>query len=147
MQRASVGLGILIGAVVVGGIVGAGTAIDSLQGVGTPNTTVERINSTHAAITWTTEKPTHGYLKTSAARQCGPAWGQRKTVNKINDSSLTRTHLIVAPIYDLNKSQVNLTNIPGNGSLKSYQVAAVTVGETEEVGTSIVKRNLSQTCQ
>lgn len=147
MQRMSVALGVIIGVVVVGGIVGAGTAIDSLQGIGTPNVTVERINSTHAAITWTTEKPTHGYLKASVARQCGPAWGERKAVNKINDSSLSRTHLIVAPIYNVNKSQINLTNVPGNGPLRWYQVSAVTVGDGEEVGTPIVKRNLSQACR
>lgn len=126
---------------------GALTTVDKLNGVGNPNTTVERINNTHAAVTWTTEKPTHGVLKMSVSRQCGSAWGQRETFNKINDSSVTRTHLIIAPIYDLNKSQVNLTSVPGNGSLKSYQVATVTVGDMERVGTDIVKRNLSQSCQ
>lgn len=148
MERISILLGIIIGVIVVsGGIIGAEAVTDELRGVGTPNVTVERINSTHAAITWTTKNPTHGYLKTSVARQCGPAWGKRKTINKINDSSFSRTHLIVASIYNLDKSEVNMGRIPGNGSLKWYQVEAVTATDTERVPTAIVKRNLSQACR
>lgn len=148
MKKTTVMAGIVLG-VVLGVVVAAGASatIDSVQGIDTPDVTVERINSTHAAVTWTTEKPTHGYLTISVSRQCGPAWGQRTQINKINDSSLTRTHLITAPIYELHTTNVNLAAVPGNGPLKWYHVEAVTAGEGERVGTPIVSRNLSQTCQ
>jgi membrane-bound metal-dependent hydrolase YbcI (DUF457 family) len=137
-------IGIVVAMVVV---VGASMTIDAIQGVGTPDVTVERINSTHAAVTWTTEKPTYGILTISVARQCGPAWGRRERINKINDSSLSRTHLIVESIYDLNESQVNLASVPGNGPLRWYQVSAISVGNRERPYTTIVQRNLSQACQ
>lgn len=110
---------LVLGGVVVGVLVttGATALLNELLGISTFDVTVERLNSTHAAISWTTEQPTHGYIKTYVSHQCGPAWGNRTTVNIINDSSLTRTHLIVAPIYDVNAS-VNLTDIPGKGPLK-----------------------------
>lgn len=140
--------GVFIGIVIAMAIVvGATATIDAVQGIDTPDVTVERINSTHAAVTWTTEKPTYGVLKTAVARQCGPAWGKREIINKINDSSLSRTHLIVASIYDLDKSQVNLASVPGNGPLRWYQVSAISVGDRERPYTPIVQRNLTQACQ
>jgi hypothetical protein len=131
----------------LGVVVTTGTTaiLNSLLGIGTFDVTVERINSTHAAISWTTEQPTHGYIKTYVSHQCGPAWGNRTTVNIINDSSVTRTHLIVAPIYDVNAS-VNLTDVPGNGPVKWYRVEAVSAGDVERIGMSLVNRNLSQAC-
>lgn len=139
-------VGIVVG-VVAGAVGAAGTAalIDTVSGISSPDVTFERVNDTHAAVTWTTEKPTRGYLITSVSHQCGPAWGNRTTVNRINDSSVTRTHLVIAPIYDL-QSQANRTNVSGETSLKWYQVTAMAVGDSETIGTSVVSRNLSGSC-
>jgi membrane-bound metal-dependent hydrolase YbcI (DUF457 family) len=137
-------IGIVLGAIVVTGVP---VTINAVQGVGTPDVTVERINSTHAAVTWTTEEPTHGYLTIAVSRQCGPAWGERTRIKTIKDSSLSRTHLIIAPMYGPNSSQVDLMTVSGNGPLKWYQVSAVTVGDSERVPTPIVSRNLSRTCR
>lgn len=145
--KTSIALGIVIG-IVVGVVAAAGavSTINAVQGIDSPDVTVERINDTHAAVTWTTEKPTRGYLKTSVSSQCGPAWESRTPVAKISDPSMTETHLVTAPIYNLNESQLNLPNVLGNESVKWYRVEAVAVGETETVGTSVVSRNLSRTC-
>lgn len=147
MQKISLVLGVVIG-IVVGmlAIIGVTSILNELLGISTFDVTIERINSTHAAVSWTTEQPTHGYIKTYVSHQCGPAFGKRVTINIINDSSFTRTHLIVAPIYDM-KANINVTDIPGTGSLKSYRVEAVSAGEIEKVGVSILHRNLSQMCQ
>jgi hypothetical protein len=126
------------------GIVGASVTVDKLQGPGTPDVSVERINATHAAVAWTTEKPTNGHLTIYVSRECGRGWGT--SIMSINDSSFTPTHLVVAPIYDLNKSQVNLSNVPGNGSLKQYQVDVSVFRDSSGAGKTILKRNLTQAC-
>lgn len=135
-------IGMVAGAV---GAVGTAATINTMMGLSSPDVTVERVNDTHAAVTWTTEKPARGYLETSVSPHCGPAWGNSTTVNRINDSSVTRTHLVIAPIYDL-QSQANLTNASGDRSPKWYQVIAVSARDSELVGTSVVSRNLSESC-
>ncbi|WP_185715515.1 hypothetical protein [Halocatena pleomorpha] len=145
--KTSVAVGVVIGVVVgAAGIAGTAATIDMVSGIGSPDVTVERVNDTHAAVTWTTEKPTRGHLTTSVSHQCGPAWGNLTTVNRINDSSVTRSHLVIAPIYDL-QSQANLTNVSGETSPKWYQVTAIAVRDSEMVGTSVVSQNLSETCR
>ena len=145
--KVSITLGIVIGIIMgVAAAAGAASTINAVSGIGSPDVTVERINETHAAVSWTTDKPTSGYLKTEVSHQCGPAWGNRISTKRFNDTSVTRTHLVVAPIYDL-QSQVNQTTIGGETPLKWYQVKAVSVGEEEVVGTTVVSRNLSQTCR
>jgi hypothetical protein len=144
MQRTSIVVGVVIGVVVVVGIVGTSSAVDKLNGPGTPEVSVERINDTHAAVAWTTKKPTQGHLRMYVSRECGPGWG--KSITSINDSSFTRTHLVVAPIYDLNKSQVNLSRVPGNGSLKQYQVEVSVFRDSSGASKTILKRNLTQAC-
>lgn len=140
-------LGVVVG--MVAGIVlaaGAASTINAVSGIGSPDVTVESVNDTHAAVTWTTEKPTSGYLRISIADQCGPVWVNSTQVNRINDSSVTRTHLVTAPIYDL-QSQMNQTNILSEEIVKWYQVEAVAVRNGEVVGTPVMNRNLSQACQ
>lgn len=100
--KVSLAVGIVIG-VIVGVVAAAGAAstINAVSGIGSPEVTVERINETHAAVTWTTDKPTSGYLRTDVSHHCGPAWGRRIPAKRFNDSSVTRTHIVIAPIYDL----------------------------------------------
>jgi hypothetical protein len=145
MDRTSVILGVIIGLLVVVVPMGASTAFDRLIAPGTPEVTVERINSTHAAVAWTTERPTQGYLRTRVSRECGRGWG--KTIKTINDSSFTRTHLVIASIYDLNTSQVALASVPGNGSLAQYSVVVFVMRDASGAGKVIMTRNLSQTCR
>lgn len=136
--------GAIIGIAVVVGPMGALATVDKLNGVDTPDVTVERINNTHAAVTWLTEKPTHAYVTTSVSRQCGPGG---TTIDTINVSSLKRTHHIISPIHDSNKSQVNQTDIPGNRSPKYHEVGMLVMRNRSGATTSIMKRNLSQSCQ
>jgi hypothetical protein len=145
--KPSIAVGIVIG-IVVGMVVAAGAAatIDAVLGIGSPDVTVERINDTHAAVTWTTEQPTRGYLEISVSSQCGPAWGSRTTIGTISDPSVAETHLVTAPIYNLSESQLNPPNVPDNGSVGWYRVEAVAVGESEIVTAPVVSRNLSRTC-
>lgn len=140
-----IAVGILIAVTVV--IAGAGTltAMETLQGTAPPDVTTERINDTHAAVSWTTDEPTRGYIRVVASTNCDSAWGT--VVTEINDSSVTRTHLIVAPVYDLHASQGPLSTTGNDGSYKWYAVKAVTGGETEEVGTTITRRSLSPACR
>jgi hypothetical protein len=147
MQRTSILLGILIGVGAVVGVVGASSVVDSLQGPEITDVTVDRLNDTHAAVAWSTEQPTRGYVDTLVSQHCPPGWGTG--VNTINDSSFTRTHLVIAPIYELNTSQVNLSKVRGNGSLKQYEVQVSVWNEEETTADyrTIVKRNLSQACQ
>jgi hypothetical protein len=70
MEKPSLVAGILLGVVVVVGFIGASTAYDKLVGPGNLDVTVERINATHAAVSWTTDKPTYGYLRASVSYQC-----------------------------------------------------------------------------
>lgn len=144
MERKSIIIGLIIGVVVVVAPMGAVASIDKLAGVGTPEVTTERINDTHAAITWSTEKPAHAYVTTSVSRQCGPGG---TTINSINVSSIDRTHLIIAPIYDLNRARVNQSRVPGNGSLKWYEVNVLVMRNGSGASETIIKRNLSQACQ
>jgi hypothetical protein len=139
---------VLLGIVVVVGFLGASTAYDKLVGPGNLDVTVERINATHAAVSWTTDEPTYGYLRASVSYQCGTG-GERIITNKINDSSFSRMHLVVAPIYTLNESRGNLAKGPGNESLKWYKVAVWGLGEERSDGYRKVIHNqtLSQTCQ
>ncbi|MFC6960774.1 hypothetical protein ACFQJ8_01570 [Halocatena marina] len=116
--------------------------------------TVERINSTHAAVSWTTKEPAHGHLDTYVQFRCNDSW---YGVDHINDSSLSRTHLVVAPIYELNSSQVNQTiaNASENDSIKQYEgespsryeVVASAYLDGSGAYKTIVERNLSQACQ
>ncbi|MFH5802136.1 DUF4184 family protein [Haladaptatus sp. CMAA 1911] len=144
--KVSVTVGIVIG-VTVGVVAAAGavSTINAVSGIRSPEVTVERINESHAAVSWTTDKPTTGHLRIDVSHHCGPAWGQRIPAKRFNDSSVGKTHLVIAPIYDL-PSDVNRT-IGAGKPVKWYQVEAVSVGEREVVGTTVINRNLSQTCQ
>lgn len=153
MERKSVVVGILIAGLVVAGFAGATTAIDRLNGPGSLEVGVERINDTHAAVSWTTEKPANGILTTYVQFRCSGSW---TAVNSINDSSFSRSHLVVAPIYDLNKSQVKATlaDIPENVAKKyrgvppkQYKVTAEVYEDGSGASKEIIQRNLSQTCQ
>lgn len=147
MNKLNFVLGILLGIVVVIGGIGASSAVDTLLGPTITDVTVERLNDTHAAIAWTTENPTHGYVDTYVSQHCGSGWWDG--VNSINDSEFTRTHLVVAPIYGLNTSQVNQSRVRGNGSLKKYQVEVSAWDKKESTADyrTIVERNISQACQ
>jgi membrane-bound metal-dependent hydrolase YbcI (DUF457 family) len=147
-QRSAIG-GVLLVGIGIGVLVTVGVpaTIHAFQGIGAAEVTVERLNSTHAVVTWTTEEPTYGLLKTSVSRHCEPTWGNKTPIKRLNDSSFSRTHLIIAPIYDLNESYVARTNVSETGPIKWYQVAAVMVGDNEHISVPIVSRNLSQACR
>lgn len=146
MQRTDLLLGVLLGVALVGVAIGAASAIDKLQGPEITDVTVERLNDTHAAVAWTTENPTYGRVHTLVSRHCPPGWGSG--VNTVEDSAFKRAHVVVAPIYDVNKSRMNLSNVRGHGALKQYEVkvAAWDREETTADFQTIVKRNLSQAC-
>lgn len=153
MQRKSLIVGIIVGVVVVAGLIGASEAYGTLSGPSTLEVTTERINTTHAAIGWTGGKPTNGHVKTSVQYRCNGSW---MTINTINDSSFSREHLVVAPIYELNKSQMKATlaNIPENVAKKyrgvppkRYKVIVDVVRDGSEARKTIHKRTLGQVCQ
>lgn len=154
MNRKSFVAGIVIGAIVVLGGVGASAAYERLVAPGTPEVTVERINDTHAAIAWSTETPTYGILRTSIQAQCNGLW---LTINAINDSSLSRIHHVIAPIYELNTSRIQptLAKFPENSSLHTYQwespvrykVSADVYRDGSGAGKTIHNRTLNQSCQ
>lgn len=144
MEIRSLIVGIVIAGVVVAGAVGATSVWDSLQGPVITDVSVERLNDTHAAVAWATEKPTYGYISTDVHRHCGSGWG----INMINDSSFTQTHLVIAPIYELNRSRVNQSSVPGNKSLWMYHVTVSAWREPRPEGASagikrILTRNIS----
>jgi hypothetical protein len=154
MKRKSLVVGIVIGIVVVVGGIGAATAFDRLVAPGTPEVTVERINDTHAAVIWTTDVPTHGHLSTSIQAQCDGSW---LTINSINDSSLSRTHHVIAPIYELNRSRIQptLARFSENSSLHKYswespvryEVSVSVYRDGSGAGKTIYSRTLNQSCQ
>lgn len=149
MEIKSVIVGIAIAGIVVAGFVGVTTAIDKLNGIDTSDVTVERINETHAVVSWTTEeKPTRGSIRIAASREvngkCGRAWGE--TFKIFKDSSKSRTHLMIVPLYDIDLPHSNYTAVPGNGSLKWYEVRAVSMSDGETVFNDFQRHNLSQAC-
>ena len=154
MEKRSVVLGVLITILVGAGLAGAATAVDKLVGPDTPEVHVERINDTHAAVSWTTDRPTHGTLSTLTQHQCNGSW---IGINTVNDSSVSRSHLVIAPIYDLNRSRMNQTQaiLPKNSYTrqymeappKRYQVTVGVDGDGSGASKEILTRNLSQTCQ
>jgi hypothetical protein len=155
MDRKSVVVGLLIAGLAVTGFTGATTAIDTLNGPDTLAVDVERINETHAAVSWATEKPTHGTLTTFTQHRCNGSWVGVKT---INDSSFSRTHLVIAPIYALNTSQIQQTRqnvFATNNPLTEYMKhppvrykVSVHVHRNSGSGATkeILQRPLTQTC-
>ena len=144
MDKRSLIAGVVLTGVVVAGVVGASSVVDSLQGPEITDVTVERLNSTHAAVAWATKKPTYGYISTYVHRHCGPGYA----INTINDSTFTRTHLVIAPIYNLDRSRVNQSSVPGNKSLWKYEMSVSAWGEPRPEGASagieyILTRNIS----
>ena len=119
MQRGRVVLGLLVAVGLIAGVAGVSHAIDALQGPEITDTTVKRINDTHAAIAWETDEPTYGYLETHHTTGCAQ-WGEK--VNTINDSAFSREHLVIAPIYGLNRSAANRPDGVTNRSLEQYTV-------------------------
>lgn len=153
MQRTSVVVGIILGVVVVVGLIGASAAYDKLSGPSMLDVTVERINSTHAAVAWTTAEPTHGYITTSVQYRCNASW---LGINTVNDSSFTRTHLLVVPIYELNRSQMNetLATIPEDVaeqyqgmSPRRYEVTVVALRDGSGARKTIHSQTLGQACR
>lgn len=154
MDRRSVLVGMVIAGVVIAGIAGVGTAIDKLNGPGTPEVTVERINDTHAAVSWTTETPANGTLYTFIQPRCNESW---LSVARVNGSTLSRTHLVVAPIYTLNRSDVNQTfaNLSNDSSFTQYRgtqpvrykVNAEVWKDGSVAGKTIYTKNITDNCQ
>ena len=153
MEMRSVVVGIVVAVVVGAGLTGAVTAFDKLVGPDPPEVNVERINESYAAVSWTTDRPTQGTLSTFTQHRCDGSW---VGVNTINDSSRSRTHLVVAPIYELNRSHVNRTraSLPNDSYSKQYMQATpkryeVTVavnGDGSAASKTVLERNLSRTC-
>jgi hypothetical protein len=153
MEKRSIILGMIIAVVVVAGLTGASTAIDKLNGPDTLEVAVERINDTHAAVSWTTEKPANGTLYTYTQHRCNGSW---IAVNSVDDT-FSRSHLVVAPIYELNRSRINQTrmNLSEENPLKQYmrrpptrwKVGVSVQKDGSGAGKEIIQRNLSQTCQ
>lgn len=158
MKRSRVIVGLVLVILVVGGLTGAALAFDDLSRLATQHrteVTVERINETHAAVAWTTEFPTYGYLNTSIQARCGGAWLQIKS---INDSSHSRRHRVVAPIYDLNRSRIQPTVASGvDGPWKQqpwhspvqYKVTVNTYEDRDpsETPKTFFTGTISQSCQ
>lgn len=152
MGKRSLILGMVIVGVVVAGATGASMAVDKVDGPNALTVSVERINNTHAAVSWTTDEATHGTLYTSTQHQCNGSW---IAINSINASSFSRSHLVIAPIYELNRSRIELTRMKQENSFKQYMKRPPVrwhVGvEASKNGTAaskiIIQRNLSQTCQ
>lgn len=138
--------------IVVAGLTGASMAVDRVDGPNTLTVSVERINNTYAAVSWTTDEPTYGTLYTSTQHQCNGSW---IAINSVDDSSFSRTHLVIAPIYELNRSRIELTRMKQESSFKQYMkrppVRWHVVVEASKNGTgaqkTIIQRNLTQTCQ
>lgn len=55
MEIKTIVVGVVLGMVIVAGPIGALAAIDELNGPDAPDASVERINDTHAAVSWTTD--------------------------------------------------------------------------------------------
>ena len=154
MERKSVILGVLITILLGVGLAGAATAVDKLNGPGALEVTVERINDTHAAVSWTTDEPTHGTLYTLTQHRCNGSW---VGINSVNDSTFSRTHLVIAPIYDLNKSRINQTRMnlseenPFKQSMRKpptrWKVTVDAFKDGSGASKEIIQRNLSQTCE
>lgn len=154
MEKRSLILGMVIVGLVVTGVAGASMAIDKIDGPDALAVTVERINDTYAAVSWTTDEPTYGTLYTYTQHRCNGSW---IAINSVNDSSFSRSHLVIAPIYDLNESQINQTrrNLPREASLKQYtkrpptrwKVGVSAYKNGTGAGKTLIKHTLSQTCQ
>ena len=87
MERRSVILGVLITILVGAGLAGAATVVDKLNGLDSLEVTVEQINDTHTAISWTVDRPTTGTLSTYIQHQCNRSW---VAINAINDSTVAQ---------------------------------------------------------
>lgn len=157
MERVRVIVGLVIVILVIGGLIGAAFAIDAridIEPDRTAGVTVERINETHAAVAWTTEDPTYGDLHTAIRAQCNS--GVWLEIKSINDSSFSRRHLVVAPIYELNRSRIqptvaNITYGPWKQqpwrSPVQYKVAVNTYHDRSEGSNPLFIRNIGQGCQ
>jgi hypothetical protein len=153
METRSVVLGVVLAVVVGAGFAGAATAFDTLVGPDPPEVSVERINESHAAVSWTTDRPTRGTLSTLTQHRCNGSW---VGVNTINDSSRSRTHLVIAPIYELNRSHVNRTRASlADDSYskqymqtppKRYEVTVAVHGDGSAASKTIYRRTLARTC-
>jgi hypothetical protein len=154
MEKRSLILGMVIVGVVVAGVSGASMVVDKLNGADSLAVTVERINDTYAAVSWTTDEPTYGTLYTSTQHRCN---GSFIAINSVNNSSFSRSHLVIAPIYELNESYINQTRRslqdenPFKQSMKKpptgWKVAVEAYKNGSGTGKTIIKRTLSQACQ
>ncbi len=153
MEIKTIVVGVVLGMVIVAGPIGTLAAIDELNGPDAPDASVERVNDTHAAVSWTTEEPGYGHLETYVQPECNSSW---IGVDTINDSSFDRMHHVVAPIYELNETTTNrtLTNLSEDhdfeydgGSPKRFKVVASVYTDGSGASETVLQRNLSGTCQ
>lgn len=74
-------------------------------------------------MSWTTETPVNGTLYTSIQPGCNEP---SLSVNRVNSSTASRTHLVIAPIYQLNQSHVNqtLASLPNDSPFTQYRGTA-----------------------
>lgn len=153
MQTKSVIVGVTIGVVLVVGPLGAMAAVDELNGPDTPVVSVERLNSTHGAVAWTTEEPGYGHLTTYVQPECDSSW---IAVNHVNDSSLNRSHHVVASIYELNETKANRTlsdlseehEIDYDGDPpERFKVVAAVQKDGSGASQTVVQRDLGGNCQ
>lgn len=154
MEKRSLILGMVIVGIVVAGVTGASMAIDKVDGPDALAVTVERINETHAAVSWTTDEPTYGTLYTYTQHRCNGSW---IAINSVNDSSFSRSHLVIAPVYELNESRIEQTRMnllkenPFKQSMKRpptrWKVGVAAYKNGSGAGKTLIKHTLSQTCQ
>ncbi len=154
MEKRSIIVGVFLALVVVAGLTGASMAIDKVNGPDALAVTVERVNDTYAAVSWTTDEPTYGTLHTYTQHRCNGSW---IAIKSVDDSAYSRSHLVIAPIYELNKSRINQTrmNLLEENPLKQemkrpptrWKVGVSAYKNGSGAGKTIITRTLSQTCQ
>lgn len=152
MKTKNMVIGVVIGVLLIVGPLGAQAGVDKLNGPDTPEVSIERLNSTHAAVAWTAEEPADGRLVTYVQPACDSSW---VAVNAVNDSSEQRMHHVAAPIYDLNETETNrtLSNLSGEYEFeyegeqpKRFKVVASVQNGGSGARQTIVHRNLSHSC-
>lgn len=154
MEKRSIIFGMVVAVVVVAGLSGVSMAIDEVNGPDSLAVTVERLNETHAAVSWTTDEPTYGTLNTYTQHRCNGSW---IAINSVDDSSFSRSHLVIAPIYELNNSRITRTrmNLLEESPLKKYmkrpptrwKVGVSAYKNGSGAGKEIVQRTLGQACR
>lgn len=140
MNRGSVlivsGAGFVIALVFVAGAIGAVMAYDELTGPTVTDVSLTRINDSHAAVAWTSEQPTNGTIEVSVRPETGGG-----TIDTVaTDSERTRTHLVVVPIYDWNRSKVQQMGLDSGGTIRAFDLRVrVTDDGSDPYYESIVK--------